>query len=167
MLELNATRDWPASVEKLGFAIIPNAFTLDQIGALTEALQSSSLHRTRAGIRHALKHSAINSVAHNSELVKIATDILGSNAFPFRATVFEKSIAANWLVVWHQDTALPLRDRREALGWGPWSLKEGVNYAHARASALAHILHFAYTSMTQLWRTGRSGSCPVPTIVAF
>jgi ectoine hydroxylase-related dioxygenase (phytanoyl-CoA dioxygenase family) len=44
------------------------------------------------------------------------------------------------LVVWHQDTALPLERRHEAEGWGPWSTKEGVVYAHAPASALRQIV---------------------------
>jgi ectoine hydroxylase-related dioxygenase (phytanoyl-CoA dioxygenase family) len=42
--------------------------------------------------------------------------------------------------VWHQDTALPLRQRREVPGWGPWSIKDGVTYAHAPASALEQVL---------------------------
>src|SRR5262249_53495106 len=47
---------------------------------------------------------------------------------------------ANWLVVWHQDTALPLRRRVELSGWGPWSVKGGVIYAHAPAAALAQVV---------------------------
>ena len=47
---------------------------------------------------------------------------------------------ANWLVVWHQDTALPLRGRKESPGWGPWSVKENVIYAHAPAAALRQVL---------------------------
>jgi ectoine hydroxylase-related dioxygenase (phytanoyl-CoA dioxygenase family) len=58
----------------------------------------------------------------------------------FKATLFDKSSTANWLVVWHQDTALPLKHRRELPGWGPWSVKEGVIYAHAPASALSRIV---------------------------
>jgi len=46
----------------------------------------------------------------------------------------------NWLIVWHQDTALPLRERRELRGWGPWSVKEGVTYAHAPSCALEQVL---------------------------
>jgi ectoine hydroxylase-related dioxygenase (phytanoyl-CoA dioxygenase family) len=42
--------------------------------------------------------------------------------------------------VWHQDTALPLQERRDVPGWGPWSIKDGVNYAHAPASALEQVL---------------------------
>lgn len=59
---------------------------------------------------------------------------------PNRATLFEKSGKANWLVVWHQDTALPLRARFDAPGWGPWSEKAGVAYAHAPASALCRVV---------------------------
>lgn len=65
---------------------------------------------------------------------------IGERATPFRATLFDKSPQANWLVVWHQDTALPLRERREISGWGPWSEKEGIIYAYAPASALENIL---------------------------
>ena len=46
----------------------------------------------------------------------------------------------NWLVVWHQDTALPLRERRDVSGWGPWSVKAGITYAHAPAAALARVV---------------------------
>ena len=47
---------------------------------------------------------------------------------------------ANWLVVWHQDTALPLIERRDVAGWGPWSVKAGIVYSHAPAHALANIV---------------------------
>jgi ectoine hydroxylase-related dioxygenase (phytanoyl-CoA dioxygenase family) len=43
-------------------------------------------------------------------------------------------------VAWHQDTAWPLRERRDVAGWGPWSVQDGVNYAHAPAQALERIL---------------------------
>lgn len=73
-------------------------------------------------------------------MAEMARGILGAKAFPFRATLFEKSVASNWLVVWHQDTALPLRERLDTPGWGPWSIKEGIDYAHAPASALSQVL---------------------------
>ncbi len=79
-------------------------------------------------------------MARGLRLLEIAQQILGSSAFPFRATLFDKSPTANWLVVWHQDTALPLQERREVPGWGPWSVKDGVTYAHAPASTLSQVL---------------------------
>ena len=79
-------------------------------------------------------------IAHDNYLITLACEALGPSAFPYRATVFEKTPAMNWLIVWHQDTALPLCERRGLRGWGPWSVKEGVTYAHAPASALEQVL---------------------------
>jgi Phytanoyl-CoA dioxygenase (PhyH) len=79
-------------------------------------------------------------LARDSRLLGIAKDVLGSEAFPFRATLFDKSPGSNWLVVWHQDTALPLRNKQEAQGWGPWSVTDGIIYAHAPADALSQVL---------------------------
>ena len=91
-------------------------------------------------MRHAMRNTSVAALACDSRLIAMAQEVLGSAALPFRATLFDKSPTSNWLVVWHQDTALPLRERRETAGWGPWSIKDGVNYAHAPASALEHVL---------------------------
>jgi len=127
-------------LEECGFAVIPGIFEEDQITWLAESLATASMHRSRAGVRHALGNPAVNSVANEGLLVAAARYMLGPAAYPFRATMFEKTRNANWLVVWHQDTALPLRQRRETAGWGPWSVKEHVIYAHAPASALSQVL---------------------------
>ena len=58
----------------------------------------------------------------------------------FRATLFDKSPDANWLIAWHQDTALPIVERVDLPGWGPWSEKAGVLYAHAPAAALENVI---------------------------
>ena len=42
--------------------------------------------------------------------------------------------------MWPQDTALPLHERREVPQRGPWSVKDGVVYAHALASALSRVI---------------------------
>ncbi len=80
------------------------------------------------------------ALARDSRLLSIAKDVLGPAAIPFRWTLFDKSLTANWLVVWHQDTALPLHQRVESSGWGPWSIKDGVNYSHAPSAALEQVL---------------------------
>src|SRR5436190_23373025 len=107
---------------------------------LIRDLEGSPLRRSKAGVRHALHHEAIRNFAADPRLLSIAREILGNEATAFRATLFDKSPQANWLVVWHQDTALPLRERRDAPGWGPWSVKDGIAYAHAPASALSKVL---------------------------
>lgn len=132
--------DTPDLVERNGFAILPKVLLPNEAHRLIDEINQSSLKRSKAGVRHALAHPAISHLAREPRLLEIAKDVLGSEAMPFHATLFDKSPQANWLVVWHQDTALPLRARHDTPGWGPWSVKEGVVYAHAPASALSRVL---------------------------
>jgi hypothetical protein len=83
---------------------------------------------------------AIREFATDRRLLEIAGAALATTPTPFRATLFDKSSDANWLVVWHQDTALPLHRRIDARDWGPWSVKAGVVYAHAPAGALSNVV---------------------------
>jgi len=46
-----------------------------------------------------MKLTAVAAMARGSRLLGIAQQILGGDAFPFRATLFDKSPTANWLVV--------------------------------------------------------------------
>jgi ectoine hydroxylase-related dioxygenase (phytanoyl-CoA dioxygenase family) len=98
------------------------------------------IHRGRAGSRHLMSHREVRQVALDSRMLRIACMALGADVVPYRATLFEKSGTANWLVVWHQDTALPLNTRFDQPEWGPWSSKAGVLYAHAPSWALSHIV---------------------------
>jgi len=61
---------------------------------------------------------------------------------PFRSGLrcFEKLPTSHWLVAWHQHTALPLTERKDCSGWGPWSVKDGVTYAQAAAAAPKQVL---------------------------
>lgn len=87
-----------------------------------------------------MKNPVVAALANDPTLVKLAAQELGTNPVPFRATLFEKSRQNNWLIPWHQDTALPLTLKVDAPGWGAWSKKEGILYAHAPASALSHVV---------------------------
>jgi len=127
-------------VSRDGFAIIPKVIPSTEITGLLSELEISSLTRSRAGFRHAMRHEAVAMIAHDPRLCGLAAESLGSTAIPFRATLFDKSPSSNWLVVWHQDTALPICERREVAGWGPWSVKDGIAYAHAPASALESVV---------------------------
>jgi ectoine hydroxylase-related dioxygenase (phytanoyl-CoA dioxygenase family) len=131
---------WQKSLEELGFAVIPEAQARDDVDGLIEEISEAGLVRSRAGVRHAMRLASVATLARNPKLLAMAREALEGEAFPFRATLFDKSPTSNWLVVWHQDTALPLRERRETPGWGPWSVKDGVNYAHAPAGALSQVL---------------------------
>ena len=128
------------AIEKDGFAVISGVILQEEALVMLRELGEAQPRRSRAGIRHLMSHRAVAALATDPRLLDIASEILGTESFPFRATLFDKSPDANWLVVWHQDTALPLRGRHETPGWGPWSVKEGIIYAHAPTHALDRVV---------------------------
>jgi ectoine hydroxylase-related dioxygenase (phytanoyl-CoA dioxygenase family) len=132
--------NWLRAVHDQGFAILPGVLTPDDLDPLMAKLSERGIQRSRAGVRHAMRFSCVNALATDNRLLGMVRKVLGDGALPFKATVFDKSSTANWLVVWHQDTALPLKHRRDIPDWGPWSVKDGVTYAHAPASALNKVL---------------------------
>ncbi len=123
-----------------GYALYPPMFTPAELQRFTAELATAALPRSRAGARHILCCEAVARLALDVRLTDIASRWLGAAAIPFKATLFDKSPGANWLVAWHQDTALPIAQRCEAAGWGPWSEKAGVTYAHAPARALERVI---------------------------
>src|SRR5690348_13877487 len=112
-----------------GFSIEREVFSGGECDSLLTGLEGAA--RTRAGVRHLMGHSVVATVARDERMMRIAREALGGAAIPFRATLFEKTGRANWLVAWHQDTALPLCEQCDREGWGPWSRKAGILYAHA------------------------------------
>jgi hypothetical protein len=124
----------------LGFSIEEAVFTRRDMQRVLAALADLPGPRTKAGARHLMCAPPIRDLASDRRLHDIATGFVGPMAVPFRATLFDKSSDANWLVVWHQDTALPLCRRIEDTAWGPWSVKAGVLYAHAPAAALENVV---------------------------
>ncbi len=127
-------------IENNGFAIIPDVLNPQEALSLLQKLGAASIRHTKAGARHLMSSDSVAGLANDSRFLGLAREILGTDVIPFRATLFDKSPDANWLVVWHQDTALPLRERREVYGWGPWSIKDGIHYAHAPTHALNQVL---------------------------
>lgn len=137
MLRNDTERD---KIKDYVFAILPEVVSSEVIDEISQELSEVGPHRGRAGVRHAMRLAPVAGLVRSHQLMALACDLLGSATFPYRATLFEKTPATNWLIVWHQDTALPLQGRRNLPGWGPWSVKEGVTYAHAPVSALEQVL---------------------------
>ena len=127
-------------MDDAGYQITEPILSPQECDDLAVALADIGARRGRAGARHLMTIPAVASLASDVRLVNLASDVLGGPAVPYRATLFEKSGRANWLVVWHQDTALPLVSRVASSEWGPWSVKAGVVYAHAPTWALERVV---------------------------
>ncbi len=127
-------------MDDLGYSIEANLVSQAECDSLVETLSYEMHGHGRAGCRHLMSHPRIAALANDPRLLQLAKQSLGSGAVPFRATLFQKSAKANWLVVWHQDTALPLAFHQDSAEWGPWSKKAGILYAHAPGWALSRVV---------------------------
>jgi len=71
---------------------------------------------------------------------RLAAGVLGPAAQPVRAVLFNKTAEANWIVPWHQDRTIAVRERREAEGFGPWSVKSGMPHVEPPFDILAGMV---------------------------
>src|SRR5262245_48732581 len=121
-----------------GFSIFENILSSQECDALPKTVGAVS--DGRAGSRNLMSNPAVSSLAYDFRSLRLTLKMLGTEAVPFRATLFDKSSAANWHVLWHQDRALPLLYEVSCSEWGPWSMKCGVRYALAPRWALERVV---------------------------
>lgn len=82
----------------------------------------------RAGVRlHGLA-GLRDLLSPTGAIGAIAAEVLGPNTQPVRALLFDKSAATNWALGWHQDRTIVVRERREVPGFGPWTVKQGLQH---------------------------------------
>ena len=123
-----------------GYWITEGHLSPTECAALIAALSQPGVKRGRAGTRHLMARPEIATLASDPRLLGIAKETLGHSAVAYRATLFEKSGRANWLVSWHQDTVLPITNLVASREWAGQSMKAGVRYARAPARILERIL---------------------------
>lgn len=73
-------------------------------------------------------------------LFELAAQRLENTPKAVRAILFDKSPDTNWLVTWHQDLTIAVREKREVSGFGPWSVKEGLPHVQPPAELLERML---------------------------
>ena len=59
---------------------------------------------------------------------KAVATVLAEGARPVRAIAFDKSTTRNWALGWHQDRTICVKERVELDGFGPWTIKHGLNH---------------------------------------
>jgi ectoine hydroxylase-related dioxygenase (phytanoyl-CoA dioxygenase family) len=122
-------------VKDLGFSTVEAILIEPEIASLLEQLP-----QVRAGMRNLLTLPFVSALAHHPKLLQAVQAVLGRNAFPFKATFFDKNPDANWLVPWHQDLTIPVDRQIEHPDWGPWSTKAGVLFVQPPTPVLEGIL---------------------------
>ncbi|MEO6593981.1 MAG: phytanoyl-CoA dioxygenase family protein [Planctomycetota bacterium] len=121
-----------------GFAIVANVIDAAFCARLSQVVAGTV--GDGAGCRTGLAHAAVRELATSPAVRALVEPVLGSDAFAVRATLFDKTPIANWLVAWHQDLTIAVRERREVAGFGPWSVKDGVPNVQPPVAVLEGLL---------------------------
>jgi ectoine hydroxylase-related dioxygenase (phytanoyl-CoA dioxygenase family) len=118
-----------------GYAVVDAG--LDS-GALFEL--ATLLDTKHPGERNLLDVLAIRQLACSKAIRKLARLVLGDNCFAVRGILFNKTDGTNWKVTWHQDCVISVAERTEIPGWGPWSIKAGVNHVRPSSEIVSRML---------------------------
>ena len=86
----------------------------------------AQLPRDEAGLRLHCIEPLSPLLASDGCIGAVAASELGSFAKPVRAVLFNKSPETNWSLAWHQDRTICVRERRDVLGFGPWTVKSNM-----------------------------------------
>ncbi len=139
--------DIASEVQTDGYAIVEDVLSRQQVDDLLHALEcigDTGSVRKRGGIfavRNLLDESAeVRELAGSDAIRALVEPILGAHFFPVRGILFDKIPDANWKVPWHQDVIIAVRERVEAEGFGPWSMKADVLHVQPPAAILERML---------------------------
>jgi len=105
-----------------------------------EAARLSDAASGRGGVRNVLQRSPYFHELAMGVLRELACEYAGADAQAVKATLFDKTVAANWKVPWHQDLTIAVRRRLETTGFGPWSMKDGVPHVQPPVSVLEALV---------------------------
>jgi len=129
-----------AKIEEDGFVwardFVPPSILQDLENGISEITG-----RTRAGVRDLLrKCPPLRAFAQSSLVVDCLSELLNGQPFPVRGILFNKTPEANWRVAWHQDLTIAVCEPRDAPGFGPWSMKEGIAHVQPPSAMLERML---------------------------
>lgn len=129
------TSELQERVERDGFAVVPSCLSAETVSHLDSHFGDAS-----HGVRNLLAVPIVREVVASVAVRTIAHAVLGENCFAVKGTFFNKTREANWKVAWHQDLTIMVREHRDVPGFGPWTIKAGINHVQPPAEILGRIL---------------------------
>ena len=126
-----------------GFAVIPAFSSKQEVSALRSAIEEHIQGISEAGVRGIAQKSPVVQAYANSFAVRnLVEGVLGANARLVRSVLFNKTPEANWLVTWHQDLSIAVRERADFPGFRGWSTKDGICHVQPPIEVLENMVTF-------------------------
>ena len=137
-----------AAIETHGFAVVPGVLQTHEIASLTKAIEDvgpCEAVKQRGGNTFGIRNlltlvPAVAQVAKHDAVRSLVEPLLGKSAQVVRGIFFDKTPDANWKVRWHQDLSIAVQEKRDVEGFGPWSVKAGIQHVQPPVSILENML---------------------------
>ena len=135
-------------IEQDGFALAPSAIDAKTVTALVDAIDRVA---SAPGVRQRSRHiyairnllqnvPAIRALANTHPVRSTVESLVGLQVVAVRGLFFDKTTRANWKVAWHQDLTIAVQRKRHVPGFGPWSMKAGVQHVQPPVAVLEQML---------------------------
>lgn len=105
----------------------------DAVSGLFEALPA-----TQPGKR--IDPGLLDAFPALADITAAAATMIGDDARPVRALLFDKRDGANWALGWHQDRTIEVAERVETDGFGPFTVKQGRLHVAPPIGVIEHML---------------------------
>lgn len=134
--------DFTTKIQQDGFAVLDRVIEPGRVDELLQEIAGiDNVASHRAGIRNLLNLvPLIRLLANSDPFHSIVRSVLGDEARVVRGIYFDKHKDANWKVLWHQDLTIAVRARIDVDGYGPWSIKAGIQHVQPPVSILQNML---------------------------
>lgn len=129
------TADLVQQIETDGYAVAPACLDEETIQGLSAQLSEASYAK-----RNLLALPIVRELAASDAVRSVAEAVLGRHCFAVKGTFFNKTQESNWKVAWHQDLTIMVREQKEVVGFGPWTVKDGIVHVQPTADVLSRIL---------------------------
>jgi len=134
---MNADQFWRDGVAVLQQVVPPS--DIDAIVTLVEPLLHDGA-KPRPGARRVLaREPRLREFVNSGPIRSLMTSLGGPTTRPIRALIFDKRPEANWLVPWHQDPTIAVRERIDTPGFVNWNIKDGEVHCQPPLEVLESI----------------------------
>ncbi|EQB16312.1 MULTISPECIES: phytanoyl-CoA dioxygenase family protein [Sphingobium] len=128
----------PLALATDGAQLIPAALDPTALATIESVL--ADLPPGQPGLRLASLPALASMLSATGAIGRHAAAHQGTTTKAVRAILFDKSPATNWALGWHQDRTIAVRTRIDTPGFGPWTLKSGIQHVAPPQSLLDRML---------------------------
>lgn len=144
----------PKKLEEEGYCILPQVLSKADLKIILTSIESIDLSlqenkektiRQRKSKLYAIRHflkviPEIRPILLNLLLESSLKEFLSPHFFIINSILFDKVPESNWKVPWHQDVIIPVKEKKETLGFQSWSEKSGIPHVQPPVHVLENLL---------------------------